>query len=114
MNDPIIKKPRSLQSKDEGGWSENNIHKHFCVNGAEPDERPSNGKSRKKHNSLICKRSPDKEHHYEIQCEWFTYYRETMRYICTYCGYKGNTFSVNVGPLPEWLKKWKEKYGFDF
>lgn len=109
MDNPIIKKPRSLRSKDEGGWSGDNSHKHFRVNGANPDERPSNGKS-KANRSTICRHSPDKDHHYEIQCGTVMSYRELMIYVCSYCGRKGNSFYVNVGPLPEWLKRLQERF----
>lgn len=114
MNDPIIKKPRSLQSRDDGGWNGNNTYKHFRVNGANPDEKASNGKSRKKHNKLICKRSPNKEHRYdEITVGYITHYREQMRVSCSYCGKYNYSFYVNIGPLPEWLIKWQEKYNLN-
>lgn len=109
MDNPMIKKPRSLKSKDEGGWSGDNSHKHFRVNGASPDEGPSNGKS-KTNRSMVCRHSLNKEHHYEIQCDAAMSYRERMIYICSYCGRKGDSFYVNIGPLPEWLKRLQERF----
>jgi hypothetical protein len=110
LEDYVIKKSRSLRSEDEGGWNGNNTHKHFRVNGADPTERPSNGKSKAK-KSWACKRSPDKEHRFdEIVVLYAHPYRELMTTVCSLCGRKGDSFHVNTGPLPEWLRKLQEKF----
>lgn len=110
--DPKIKKLRSLTSRDDSwGWGSRDVDpKHFRVNGAVPDNAPSNG-SRHRKNKDICKRAPDHIHHYEVRVNQAYRDFEQMVDTCIHCGKKlGYGFRVWVRPKPEWYIRMQARW----
>lgn len=109
-----IRKDRSLAAKGYAGWKDNHAQKkHFKQSGAVPTEAPSTGTKHHK-DRTVCKKSPDRAHHYEVAVERAYRDFEMMVNQCTHCGKKkGFAYRVWTRPKPEWYLKmearWKKK-----